>query len=241
MCRCLNVSPSGYYAWASRMPSARELKNAQLLARIREIHDDSNGMIGAGRMHEDLVAEGESASLNRVARLMAAHCIQGYPRKRKRRQGRPSLRPEGIENRLERNFTALEPDTKWVTDITEIGTLEGKLFLCVVLDLFDKIVIGWSMHHRQDRRMVIRAVEMAVWQRQDAGEVILHSDRGCQFTSGDYQRFLDQNDLVSSMRRYCQIWCMSVASGGDLIVGSYLNSIFKSDSGYHLGQIIKSA
>ena len=75
-----------------------------------------------------------------------------------------------------------------MTDITEIQTNEGKLYLCVVLDLFSKLVIGWSMHHRQDRQMVIRAVEMAVWQRQGRCAVILHSDRGSQFQSGDYQR-----------------------------------------------------
>jgi putative transposase len=199
MCRCLQVSPSGYYAWCDRSPSARARDNARLLKRIREIHDDSRGVIGAPRMHEDLVADGETASLNRIARLMAANGIAGWPRKKKRRQGRPELRPVEARNHLERDFTALEPETKWVTDITEIPTLEGKLFLCVVLDLFSKIVVGWSMHHRQDRHMVIRAVEMAVWQRQGGWSVILHSDRGCQFTSDDYQRFLNRNTLICSM------------------------------------------
>ena len=199
MCRCLNVSSSGYYAWVSRKTSPRESDNARLLVRIREIHDDSGGVIGAPRMHEDLAAEGETASLNRVARLMASHSIQGWPRKKPKRWKGSSMRPAGVENHLRRDFTALEPESKWVTDITEIKTLEGKLFLCVVLDLFSKLVIGWAMHHRQDRHMVIRAVEMAIWQRQEATKVILHSDRGCQFTSGDYQQFLGQNTLISSM------------------------------------------
>lgn len=119
MCRCLHVSPSGYYAWESRAPSARDRDNARLLRRIREIHEDSRGNIGVPRMHEDLVAEGETASPNRIARLMATHGIQGCPRKRNRRFGSPSQRPEGIENRLERDFTALEPDTKWVPDIVK--------------------------------------------------------------------------------------------------------------------------
>jgi len=199
MCRCLEVSPSGYYAWESRSPSRRDVENARLLERIRDIHDDSGGIIGAPRMHEDLQAEGENISLNRVARLMAEHGIQGWPRKKGRGRQRKTVRPAGIKNHLERDFTASEPDTKWVTDITEIPTREGKLYLCVVLDLFSKLVIGWSMHHRQDRHMVMRAVEMAVWQRQGAASVILHSDRGCQFTSGDYQKLLKQNGLVSSM------------------------------------------
>lgn len=200
MCRCLNVSASGYYAWQDREPSSRAQENARLVRRIREIHEDSRGVIGAPRMHEDLLAEGETVTLNRVARLMAAERIQGWPRRRRRGFARASSsRPAGVNNLLERNFNALEPERKWVTDITEIATLEGKLYLCVVLDLYSKLVIGWSMHHRQDRQMVIRAVEMAIWQRQGDWSVILHSDRGSQFTSGDYQRFLSRNTLVCSM------------------------------------------
>ena len=199
MCRCLKVSPSGYYDWASRLPSPRAQDNLRLLTRIKAIHDDSGGIIGAPRMHEDLVAEGETASLNRVARIMSVNDIQGWPRKKGRRQGRSTQRPEGIRNHLKRDFTAWEPDVKWVTDITEIATTEGKLYLCVVLDLFSKLVIGWSMHHRQDRIMAIKAVKMAVWQRQSDNEVILHSDRGSQFTSSDYQSYLKRNNLISSM------------------------------------------
>ncbi len=199
MCRCLQVSPSGYYAWEGRRPSQRAVHNARLLARIREIHADSRGVIGAPRMQEDLVDEGESVSLNRVARLMAANGIQGWPRKKGRRFGRPTCRPVGVTNLLERDFTALEPESKWVTDITEIETREGKLYLCVVLDLYSKLVVGWAMHHRQDRHMVIRAVDMAISQREGRAAVILHSDRGSQFTSDDYQRFLGRNALVCSM------------------------------------------
>ena len=199
MCRCLNVSASGYYAWLTREPSSRERDNAHLLARIRDIHDDSGGIIGAPRMHEDLQDEGRRVSLNRVARIMAENGIQGWPRKKGKGRTRRSSRPVGLKNHLNRDFKALEPESKWVTDITEVATIEGKLYLCVVLDLFSKLVLGWSMHHRQDRQMVVRAVEMAVWQRQEKHELILHSDRGSQYTSGDYQRTLKRNRLISSM------------------------------------------
>ena len=199
MCRCLRVSASGYYDWSKRLPGVRALDNQRVLGRIRELHEDSRGTLGAGRMQEDLAEEGESASLNRVARLMAADGLQGWPRpKRRGPRGKPALTPPGVRNLLERDFTALEPETKWVTDITEIKTPQGKLYLCIVLDLFDQRVVGWSMHHRQDRQMVIRAVQMAVWQRQGTGPVILHSDRGSQFRSGDYQRYLAANDLGST-------------------------------------------
>mgnify|MGYP003466347595 CR=1 FL=1 len=179
MCRCLEVSTSGFYAWACRVPGARARENVRLLDRIREIHEDSLGVIGAPRMHEDLTDEGESVRLNGGARLMAGAGLQGWPRRR--------------------DFSANEPETKWVTDITEILTLEGKLYLCIVLDLFSKLVVGWSMHHRQDRHMVVRAVQMAVWQRTGGSEIILHSDRGGQFISGTYQKFLGGNALVCSM------------------------------------------
>jgi putative transposase len=200
MCRCLRVSTSGYYDWSKRLPSARQVDNDRLLGRIRDLHEDSRGVLGAGRMHEDLVAEGELVSLNRVARLMAADGLQGWPRKKRRGQrGQPGLAPPDVRNLLERDFTALEPESKWVTDIAEIKTAKGKLYLCIVLDLFDQRIVGWSMHHRQDRQMVIRAVQMAVWQRQESEPVILHSDRGSQFRSRDYQNYLKANQLVCSM------------------------------------------
>lgn len=200
MCRCLRVSPSGYYAWESRRPSLRARDNARLLNRIREIHEDSQGSIGALRMHEGLTELGETASKNRIARLMAKDGLQGWPRRKRRgHRGRASLAPPGVTNLLERDFSALEPETKWVTDITELKTGEGKLFLCVVIDLYSKLVVGWSMHHRQDRQMAIRAVEMAIWQRQSSGPIILHSDRGSQFRSGDFQQLLKRHVMISSM------------------------------------------
>lgn len=143
MCRCLRVSTSGYYDWSKRSPSARQADNDRLLGRIRELHEDSRGVLGAGRMHEDLAAEGESASLNRVARLMAADGLQGWPRKKRRGQrGQPGLAPPGVRNWLERDFTAREPETKWVTDITEIKTDEGKLYH--VENYCARLAASWS-------------------------------------------------------------------------------------------------
>ncbi|MBS0599234.1 IS3 family transposase [Pusillimonas sp. CC-YST705] len=200
MCRCLRVSTSGYYDWSKRLPSARQRDNERLLGRIHALHQDSRGTLGAGRMQEDLADEGLMASRNRVARLMAAAGLQGWPRpKRRGQRAQPALTPPGVRNLLERDFSASEPETKWVTDITEIQTQQAKLYLCVVLDLFDQRIVGWSMHHRQDRQMVIRAVQMAVWQRQEQHRLILHSDRGSQFRSGDYQDYLAANGLLCSM------------------------------------------
>lgn len=107
--------------------------------------------------------------------------------------------PAYVRNHLERDFTALEPNTKWVVDITFIKTGEGWLYLCAVLDLFSAKVVGWSMSAVQDRQLVLKAVMMACWQRTDRHPVILHSDRGTQFTSADYQQFLKDHHIISSM------------------------------------------
>lgn len=199
MCRCLKVSPSGFHAWATRAPSRRARDNARLLEKIRRCHAESDGVIGAPRMHEDLSYEGETASLNRVARLMAEDGLFGVPQKRHWRHKPSGVRPAHVHNHLQRDFTALEPNTRWVVDITYLRTGEGWLYLCAVLDLFSGKIVGWSMSPVQDRHLVLKAVMMASWQRADRAPVILHSDRGTQFTSADYQQFLKDHHIISSM------------------------------------------
>jgi putative transposase len=199
MCRCLKVSPSGFHGWTSRSPSARDQDNARLLVKIREHHAASDGVMGAPRMHEVLGYEGETASLNRIARLMADAELSGVPQKRRWRHKRTGVRPAHVRNHLARDFAALEPNTKWVVDITYIRTGEGWLYLCAVLDLYSGNVVGWSMAPVQDRHLVLKAVMMANWQRSDRSSVILHSDRGTQFTSAEYQHFLKDHHIISSM------------------------------------------
>lgn len=199
MCRCLKVSHSGFHDWIRRAPSLRAQDNARLLEKIHQRHADSDGVLGAPRMHEELGYEGETASLNRIARLMAGAGLYGVPQKRRWRHKPSGIRPASVRNHLERDFLALEPNTKWVVDITFVRTGEGWLYLCAVLDLFSGKVVGWSMSPVQDRHMVLKAVMMACWQRPGRAQVILHSDRGTQFTSADYQQFLKDHHIVSSM------------------------------------------
>ncbi len=199
MCRCLEASPSGYYGWRNRPLSTRARDNQRLLKRIRWHHAESDGVLGSPRIWDELRYEGETCSKNRVARLMRVDGLQGIPQKRRWRKKQSSDRPDDIRNHLKRDFNADEPNTKWVTDITYIRVDKVWLYLCVVLDLHSKIVVGWSMSHRQDRQLVIQSVLMALWQRQEKTPVILHSDRGCQFTSDEYQRFLKGHNLISSM------------------------------------------
>lgn len=199
MCRCLRVSPSGYYGWVTRSPSARTQENARLLGRIRALHADQDGVVGSPRIGEDLRDAGERCGRHRVARLMRRAGLYGLPQRRRWQKKPSGVRPHGAHNHLERDFTAAAPNTKWVTDITYIRTAEHWLYLCVVLDLYSGLVVGWSMSACQDRQLVAQAVLMALWQRPAHTPVILHSARGCPFTSEAYQRFLAAHQVTCSM------------------------------------------
>lgn len=199
MCRCLRVSVSGFYTGATRSPSRRAQENARLLSRICHLHTESDGVSGSPRIWEDLRYAGERCGCHRVARLMRRAGIQGVPQRRRWRRKLAGVRPAGPQNHLERDFTATTPNTKWVTDITDIRTAEHWLYVCVVLDLYSGLVVGWSMSPQQDRQLVVQAVLMALWQRSDRTPVMLHSDRGCQFTSEEYQRFLAAHQVTCSM------------------------------------------
>ena len=199
MCRCLKVSSSGYYGWRGRPLSERARENQRLVDRIVSIHVQSDGVMGSPRIWEELHYQGERCSQNRVARLMRAHNPQGIPQGKRWRRMPSGQRPSRIRNRLARDFAASEPNTKWVTDITYVRTGENWLYLCVVVDLYSGIVVGWSMSPRQEQQLVVQAVLMALWQREERTPVIVHSDRGCQFTSDQSQRFLKGHRLVCSM------------------------------------------
>lgn len=199
MCRCLQVSSSGYYAWRTRPVSPQALDNQRLLLRIKAIHRDSDSVMGAPSIWEKLRYEGETCSKNRVARLMQANGLQGLLQRARWQSKKPTARPTDITNHLARDFTAGQANAKWVSDITYIRTAEHWLYLCVIIDLYSGKVIGWSMNKQQDKGIVINAVQMALWQAQPKLNVILHSDRGSQYTSYAYQRFLKENQLISSM------------------------------------------
>lgn len=199
MCRLLKVSHSGYYDWRGRQPSNRAQDNSRLLRRIHALHTESDGVFGSPRMHDELRYLDETCSLNRVARLMQSARLTGIPARTQWRKRPSSLRPDHVSNHLQRDFTAQQANTKWVTDITYIRTAEGWLYLAVVIDLYSSLVIGWSMSQRMEKQLVVQAVLMALWQKKETGNVILHSDRGSQYTSHEYQLFLSTHGIVSSM------------------------------------------
>jgi len=199
MCRLLRVSPSGYYARQGRPKSHRARANAELAQEIRRIHTASGEVYGSPKVWKELQVRGQPCGQHRVARLMKQEGLQGIPSKKRWRTRKTGTRPEGVTNHLARDFAAVTPNTKWVTDITYIPTAEGWLYLAVVLDLFSRQVIGWAMQPQQDCGLVLQAVQMALEQRTTSEAIVLHSDRGTQYTAHEFQRFLHTHGMVSSM------------------------------------------
>ena len=200
MCLTLDVHPSGYYAWRSCPQSARAKEDTKLTTQIKQSWLESGAVYGYRKVHRDLRDMGQTCGVNRVHRLMRAEGIKsqsGY-RKPRYRSGRPST---VAPNHLAQKFDVPAPNDTWVTDITYIRTHEGWLYLAVVLDLFSRQIIGWSMQPRIDRELVVSALLMAVFRRQPKGTVTVHSDQGVQFTSYDWQDFLAANNLRPSMSR----------------------------------------
>jgi transposase InsO family protein len=199
-CRVLRVSTSGYYEWRGRPPSPRALADQALTAQIKEIHTYSRGSYGAPRVHAELrLGRGVRCSRKRVARLMRGASLCGIYRRRGNR-ARPA--PPVHDDLVQRCFVADAPDRLWLTDITEHPTREGKLYVAVVLDVYGRRVVGWSMADHLRSELVVDALEMACWRRHPArGQTILHSDRGAQYTSWAFGQRLREAGLLGSMGR----------------------------------------
>ncbi|MGC9742158.1 IS3 family transposase [Pseudomonas sp. P1B16] len=201
LCQTLKVHPSGYYAWLAEPQSARAKEDNRLLGLIKHAWLESGGVYGYRKIHDDLRELGETCGRNRVGRLMQVEGLRsqtGYRRRPAFYGGKPTV---ASPNHLARQFKVSEPNKVWVTDITYIRTYEGWLYLAVVLDLFSRQVIGWSMKPRMCSDLAIDAMLMAVWRRKPQQQVMIHSDQGSQFSSSDWQSFLKANNVISSMSR----------------------------------------
>lgn len=197
MCRSLEVSRSGYYAWRAKPESARRRRDRALKVVIRELHAKSGGVYGSPKLHRELVDYGIACGRHKVAKLMRNEGLKGRPRKRYRVQG--SAPDAAVGNLLRRDFGAAKANRRWASDITFISTNQGWLFLAVVMDLYSRRIVGWSMSRHNDRHLTVDALNMALGQRQVEGELIHHSDRGAQYLSDDYQALLKSNGIRSSM------------------------------------------
>ena len=176
MCRCLRIHPSGFYDWLKNPLSKRAREDVRQTELIRKAWKDSGRVYGYRKLQDDLLDQGETCCPNRVARLASLAGIKaqiGYKRRPGTYGGKPSL---VVDNTLDRQFDVDAPDRVWVTDITYIRTLEGFTYLAVVIDLYSRRVVGWSMHSRQTTDVVLQALLMAVWRRKPKNKVLIHSD-----------------------------------------------------------------
>lgn len=206
MCRVLRVSSSGYYAWLGRPMSRRERENRRLVQAIKEIHKEKRGVYGSPRVHAELKSKGMHHSKKRVARLMRENGIRAKQKRKYKTTTDSKYIYTVAPNLLQRDFQASGPDRKWLADITCVPTREGWLYLAATLDLYSKLIVGWSMSGRMTSELVLDALEMAVGRRQPEPGLIHHSDRGGQYASADYQRALRSHGMICSMSRKGDCW-----------------------------------
>lgn len=201
MCKMLSVSSSGYYDWKSRPPSKRTQENAILAAKIKDIFDNEKSRAGAKRIAKRLMQEGMRISRHRVARIMRLHGWRAKAARKFKATTNSNHKLPVAPNLLKQNFTASKSNEKWVSDITYVWTEEGWLYLAVVMDLYSRMVVGWAMSERMTSKLVMDALQMAIWRRKRPYGVIIHSDRGSQYCSHDYQQLLAKNGFICSMSK----------------------------------------
>jgi transposase InsO family protein len=211
LCRVLEVSRSGFYAWEDRDPSKRSMDDDKLVVEIVAIHKASRETYGSPRVHMELQAMGIAVSRKRVARLMRTLGLES-PRKKRFKATTDSKHDMPVaENVLDRKFEVEAPDLAWVTDITYVWTDEGWLYLAAILDLFSRRVVGFAMSARIDRALVLQALRHAAGRRLPDAGLTHHSDRGSQYASADYRRALRDLQIVCSMSRKGNCWDNAVA------------------------------
>jgi len=200
MCRALEISRSGYYAWRERGPSTRAVEDARLSQQIASIHTESRRTYGSPRVHAELSDRGERTGRKRVARLMRAQQLWGRRKRRFRRTTDSNHDQPIAANLVQRRFKVERPDACWVGDITYLWTAQGWLYLAVLIDLHSRRVVGWSMSEQIDAELALGALEMALGHRRPE-QLVHHSDRGSQYASGAYRERLKKHGITASMSR----------------------------------------
>jgi putative transposase len=206
MCRALGVSASGFYDWFNRPPSLQQQANTKLLGQIQASFADSDRTYGSPLIVRDLRSDGVICSINRVARLMQVAGIKARHKRRRLPGQHLSVVHSVAPNLLDRQFEATGPNQKWAADFTYVWTGEGWLFVAVVLDLYSRRVVGWSMQPTMTAQLVMDALLMAIFRRGRPHSVLHHSDQGSQYTSEDFQRLLESHGIVCSMSRRGNCW-----------------------------------
>jgi putative transposase len=207
LCAALSVSASGFYEWSGRAESDRAKENRELLISIRRSFADSDQAYGSPRVWRDVRAWGHQAGEHRVARLMRKAKLVARP-KRRRWPKDAGPRPEHAlaPNTLERRFEATAPNVRWIADFTYLWTREGWLYVAVVIDLYSRYAVGWSMSASMTSQLVSDALMMALWRRGKPKGLLFHSDQGSQYTSEEFQNHLRAHGIECSMSRRGNCW-----------------------------------
>jgi putative transposase len=201
MCRELGVSRSGYYAWRGTSPSARTREDSTLVSIMKKLFVELRGDPGVRRMRASLAAMGYHLSHKRVWRLMKAAGLQGRHPKAWRRTTIGGDKPVSAPDLISRDFTAANINEKWCGDITYIKTWDGWAYLATVIDLHSRKIVGWAIADHMRTSLVTAALDMAIAARKPRGRVIFHSDRGAQYTSGDFDRYCRRHGIRRSLGR----------------------------------------
>lgn len=201
MCEVLKASPSGFYEWLDRPESIRAKENRRLTCKIVSFHRRSRGIYGSPKVHRDLMADGESCGVNRVARLMRQAGVQSKMARKFVITTDSKNTQAPAPDLIKRRFTVARKNLCWVSDTTFVATRQGWLYLAVILDLYSRQVIGWSMADKNNSQLVGDALMMAILRRGYKEGVIVHSDQGSTYASGQYQKLLLEHDLTCSMAR----------------------------------------
>ena len=196
MCELVELPRSSFYAFVNRRPSARDLADDALLESIREIYRRSRGTYGVPRVYGQLRRTGHRIARSRVARLMRANGLVGAHASKKWRRGRPDA--GGLADLLQRDFAATAPNQRWVADVTEFPTGEGKLFLAGIRDLFHRGIVGWDTSGKQDSILVVNALQMALTRTGHPADVTHHADKGSIYTSLDFAFNAGNSDVMLS-------------------------------------------
>jgi putative transposase len=199
MCRLLKVSKGGYYAWRKRPESERAKQDRELTREIKRVHSESRQVYGRPKITAELQDEGYDCSERKVGRLMRLAGLRGCPVRRFKVTTQSDPSHPVAKNLLKQNFKAKRPNERWAADITYISTHRGWLYLAVVMDLYSRRIVGWSMDHWISRHLVLDALSMAIGQRRPEGDLIHHSDRGSQYTSDDFRNELERHGITCSM------------------------------------------
>lgn len=206
MAEVLGVARSGYYSWVEGGQRVRSVEETELVEQIKQIQGEVSHRYGSPRMREELLKRGRHVGKKRVARIMRENALGPRPKRRFVLTTRSEKGQEVAENLLDRNFEAPAANRVWVSDITYVATSEGWMYLCTVLDLYSRRVVGWSLSSDLSAELVLAAVAMAVIRRRPPRGLMFHSDRGVQYTSGQFKKIADGHGFIQSMSRKGDCW-----------------------------------